>query len=182
MAMGCRVVPLVETVRIHQRRRERKSGRALVVVDHDHIDAGSVGLIERFVRHRPAIDGDDQAAALSRQSDQRLARRAIPLEQTIGDVVPRLDPEVAQEQDEQGRARRSVDIVIAEDGDRLARQHRLDQAVRGGVHVTEDRRIGKECPQGGSAVTAQVIPRDPSREEQLSDQIVARRGLTEPIG
>ncbi len=95
MAVRSGLVVLVEAVRIDQRHGTRKIGRAFVVIDHDDVDPGVVGLLQRLMRHRAAIDGDDQAAARFAQPDQRFARGSVALEQAVGDIVIGVVSEVA---------------------------------------------------------------------------------------
>ena len=64
-----------------------------MVIDDDDIDARIVRHVQRLIRHGAAIDGDDKAAALLAEPDQRLSRRAVSFEQAIGDVMVRIGAE-----------------------------------------------------------------------------------------
>ena len=118
--------------------RDREQARALVMVDDDHVEPGRLGLLERLERLRAAIDADRDARAARLQLDQRLARRAIALHQPVGDVDDRLGAEPAQQQHQQRRAGRAVDVIIAEDGDRLAALDRVGEP------------LARPCPCPGS--------------------------------
>ena len=120
MAVRCAVRALVEPVGVDHRVRDRKQAGALVVVDDDHVELRRAGFLERFESLRAAVDADRDRRAARLQFDQRLSRRAVALHQPVGDVDDRLGPETAEKQGQQRRAGRSVDVIIAEDRDRLA--------------------------------------------------------------
>ena len=177
MAVRGAVRALVEPVGIdHARCATGKQARALVMVDDDHVEPGGLGFLERFERLRAAIDADRDARAARLQLDQRLARRAVALHQPVGDVDHRLRAEPPQQQHEQGRAGRAVDVIIAEDRDRLAALDRVGEPLRALVHVLEAGRIGQEVADRRVAVAGKIVARDPAGEQQLVDQRVHRRG------
>ena len=94
-------------------------------------------------------------APLRLQLDQRFARGAVALHQPVGDVDHRLGAEPAQQQHQQRRAGRPVDVIVAEDRDRLALLDRVGEALRALVHVLEAARVGQEiadaAARGGAA-------------------------------
>ena len=94
--------------------------------------------LERLEGLRAAIDADGDARAARLQLDQRLAGRAVALHQPVGDIDDRLGAEPPQQQDQQGRAGRAVDVVIAEDRDRLAALDRVGEP------------LARPCPCPGS--------------------------------
>ena len=110
----------VEPVGVDQRDRGRQRRGALVVVADDHLEPRGGGLGERFERLRAAIDGDGEARALRLQFDQRRAARAIALHQPVGDIDHRVAAEPAQQQRQQRRRGRAIDVIVAEDGDPLS--------------------------------------------------------------
>ena len=128
---------LVEPVGIDHRVRDGKAGGALVMVADDDVEAGIGRLLERIERLRAAIDGDRQARAAPLQLDQRRARRAIALHQPVGDVDHRLDAQAAQQDRQQRRRGRPIDIIVAENGDGLVTLDRVGQPRRRLVHVGE---------------------------------------------
>ena len=181
MAVGRAELALVEPVGVDHRERDRKQARALVMVDDDHVEPGGLGLLERLERLRAAIDGDRQARAALLQLDQRLARRAVALHQPVGDVDHRLGAEAAQQQHQQRRAGRAVDVIIAEDGDGLACLDRVGEPLGALVHVLEAGRVGEEIADRRLAVAGEVVALDPAGEQQLVDQRVGRQpGLARP--
>ena len=152
MPVRCGKVVLVEPVGVHQRGCARQFRRALVVVDHDHVDARIACHSQRLVRHGSAVDGNDQARPAFAKLDQRLAGGAIAFEQAVGDVIVRLHAEIAQQADEQRRTGRPIHVVIAVDSDLLASEHGLREPVRCRVHIVELRRVGQEIAQGRGEV------------------------------
>ena len=96
------------------------------------------------MRHGPAIDGDDKAAAFLAKPDQRLARWAVSFEQAVGDIVPGIAAQHPHQPDKQGRAGCAVDVIVAVDGDLLGGQDGLGQPLGRRVHVAQERGIGQE--------------------------------------
>ena len=172
MAVGGADFAFVEAVGVDHRHRHREQRGALVMIDDDHVEPGRRGLVERLERLRAAIDRDHQARTALLEADERRARRAIAFHQPVGDVGLRLDAQLAEHEDEQRRAGRAVDVVIAEDGDALLRLDRVRQPARTLVHVLERRRIWQEIADPRVAVPRQVFTTDSSRQQQLVDQSV----------
>ena len=142
------------------------------MIDDDHVDSGLARHRQRLEGLGTAIDGDDQFRSLLRKPDQSLAGRAVALHQPVGNVCARIGAELAEQADQQGRRGRSVDVIIAEDGDRLAGLDRVGEAPGGLVHVPEDARIGHEAADRRGPVALQLLARNASGEKQLIDQIV----------
>ncbi len=134
------------------------------MIDDDYIDACIMRHAQRLMRHRAAIDGDDQARTFLAQFDQRLARRAVSFEQSIGNVIAGLHAEIAQQPDQQRGTGRAIDIVIAVDGDLFAGKDSLCDPVRRGVHIAKKRRIGQEVAQCGGQVAVDILRCDPARQ------------------
>ena len=114
------MLALVEPVGIDQRMGDRKQAGALVMVDDDDVEIGSARFLKRVERLRAAIHADRDARAPSLEFDQRLPGRPVALHQPIGDVDHRVGIEPPKQQHQQRRAGGAVDVIIAEDGDRLA--------------------------------------------------------------
>ena len=96
---------------------------------------------DRIVAGRAAIERDDQRCA---RVDQLVDRRdigAIALEDPVGDVDLRIEPEMPQVTRHQCAGTGSVDIVVAEQGDALVVGDRRRQARRQDIHVGERRGI-----------------------------------------
>ena len=173
MAMRGGQRALIQPVGVDQREGAGEHWRALVMIDHDHVDPGGMGHLQRLVRHRPAIDGDDQPGALPGDPHQRLARGAVAFQQAIGNVVLRLAAQRAQQPDQQRRAGRAIHVIVAIDGDRLGAEHRVGQPFGGAVHVVKSGRVGQEGAQGRVAVALDILVRHPAREQELGDDVDA---------
>eukprot|EP01136_Pigoraptor_vietnamica_P020327 Opistho-1_new@69082 len=163
---------LVEPVGVHQRQGDGQLRRAFVVIDHDHFGARLAGFGQRVEGHRAAIDRDDQVGALALQPHQRFARRAIAFHQPVWDVGARVEAQVAQQPDQQGRRCRAVDVIVAKDRHRLAPLDGLRKPFGRRVHVAEDRGVGHEGTDAGVAVRLQFLARAAARQQQLGHQIV----------
>ena len=167
---------------IDHRERDRQRRRALVMVDDDDVETGGLRLLERFERLGAAIDRDREARAALLELDQRRARRAVALHQPVGDVDHRLGAEPAQQQDEQGRAGRAIDVIIAENRDRLAGLDRVGEPLGALVHVLEAGRIGQEIADRRLAVTLEVVATNAAGEQELVDQRIHRQVQARPSG
>ncbi len=110
---------LVEPVGIDQSMRAGEGGRR--ICDGRRRRRRPGGRAPWRARRMPARRNrrDDQRGAFVGQADERVARRAIAFEQAVGDIGARLDPRVAQDEDEKGGGGGAVDVIIAEDGDAL---------------------------------------------------------------
>ena len=173
MAVRSADLAFVEPVGIDQGMGDGKAGRALVMVADDHVEAGVGRLLQRFERLGAAVDGDRQRCAAPLQFDQRRARRAIALHQPVGDIDHRLDAEAAEQDRQQRRGGRTVDVIIAENGDGLAGLDRVGQPRRRLVHVPERRGVGQEIADGRRAVAGEVGFLDAAGQQQLVDQVAA---------
>ena len=182
MAMFGPRIAFVEPVGVDQRDRFRQLGGAFVMVDHDHLDPGSVGHVERLEGHRAAVDGDHQIAALPAQLDQGLSRRAIALHQPVGNIIAGLQTQIPEQADHQRRAGRAVDIIIAEDRHLFLFPDRVAQPIRCRIHVTKDGRIGHEASNRRLAVDRQRVPAGAAGEQQLGDQIIGLEARIARIG
>ena len=131
-------------VRVHHRDRRRQRLVGLVVVDDDHVHAQALRLFQRLDAGGAAIDGHDQRGAAGGERAHRLDIRAIALEQPVGDVDQRIEAAAAQEQAEQGGRGGAVDIVIAEDRDRLAAHRGVGNARGRRLHCGEHIRVGHQ--------------------------------------
>ena len=142
------------------------------MIDHDHVDPGRLGLGKRLEGLRAAIDGDDQGRAALGDPHQCFSRRPIALHQPVRDIGLRLEPELAQQADQQGGRGGAVHVIIAEDGDRLAPLDRVGDARGRLVHVLEDGRVGHEGAKRRRPVAGEIVATDAARHQQLVDQVV----------
>ena len=182
MAVDGGIGMLVQTIGVHQRKGFGKLRRAFMMIDHDDVHAGRLGHRQRLERLCAAIDGDDQARALARQPHQRLARGAIALHQPVGDIGFGMQAKVAQQADEQRRAGRAIDVIIAEDAHILLRLDRVGDPLGRRIHVAKQAGVGHEGANGGVAVRVQRVARTAARQQQLRHQIVGQIGWVARIG
>jgi hypothetical protein len=96
MAVRCGLVGLIQPVRVDEREGDGQYSGAFMVVDDDDFYARRLGLFERIIGHRAAIDGDDQAAATSADFYERLPRRAVAFHQPVGDIMVCCQAKVTQ--------------------------------------------------------------------------------------
>ena len=153
-------------------KRDGKQARALVVVDHDHVEPGGFRLLERVERLRAAIDADGDASAARLQLDERLARRAIAFHQPVGDVDDRLRAELPEQEHEQRRAGRPVDVVIAEDGDGLAAWTASASRLAPLSMSWKQLGSGRKSRMLRIAVAGEIVARDSACQQQFVDQRV----------
>ena len=110
---------IVETVGIDHGQRRRKQFIGLMVVDHDDVEAELARLEHRFMARGAAIDGDQERRPARGERADRLRIRSVAFEQPIGNMDDRTNAAVEQIPPQHRRRRRSVDIVVAQDGDGL---------------------------------------------------------------
>ena len=166
------ILAFVEPVGIDQRVRDGQQGRALVMVDDDHVEFCRAGLLQRLEGLGSAVDAHDDVRAAVLQFDQGLPGRAIALHQPVGDVDHGIGTKPPQQQHQHRRARRAVDIIVAEDRNRLLLLDGIGEALRTLVHVAEAGRVGQEVADLGLPVALQVVTRHAPRKQQFVDQRV----------
>jgi hypothetical protein len=125
------------------------------MIDDDDVDARVARHGQRLERLGAAIDGDDQLRPFLGKPYQRLPRRTIALHQPVGDIGFGIGAELAKQTDQQSGGGGAVDVIIAEDGDRLAPLDRVGEPAGRLVHVPEDARIRHEAADGRSAMALQ---------------------------
>ena len=172
MAVRRPVIAFVEAVGVDQRMRDREQACTLMVVDDDDIEPGRLGFFQRLERLRSAVDAHRDAGTAPFQLDQRFAGRAVAFHQPVGDIDDWRRSEPPEEEHEQRRAGRAVDVIVAEDRDRLALLHRVGEPLGALVHVLEAARVGQEVADPRVAVTSEIVAGDAAGEQQLVDQRV----------
>ncbi|GFO82738.1 MAG: hypothetical protein A49_23650 [Methyloceanibacter sp.] len=113
----------------------------LVVVEDDHLRPGAIGGLDGLAAGRAAIHGEDQPRALLHEPGQGFRRRAIAFGEAVGNVGQTRLSVRAQKTLYERHARCSVDVVIAEDPDRLAAHDRRCEPLGGAGHVLKARRV-----------------------------------------
>ena len=177
---------LVEPVGIDDGMGTRQRRLADMVVDDDHVEPRRRRRRERRVRGDAAIDRDDDRRALVLQAQQRRRVRAIALALAVGHVDRRPPARREEEPLEQRGGGRAVDIVVAEDGDRLVALERGDEARDRPVHVLQMRRIRQAIAQHRIEEALGILRRDAAARQQAADDLgqaqQLRDGEPGPIG
>ena len=132
-----------------------------------------------------AIDGDQERRAARGERAHRLDIRAVAFEQPVGNVDERLDAAMAQKPRQQRRRGRAVDVVIAEDRDRLAAHDGVGKPLRRFLHAGEHVRIGHRAPdrrieKGIDRVDLDIAAGKDARQQ--FGQVVALRDRQRPRG
>ena len=152
-------------------------GADLVMVEDDDIEAEAGGGRERLHAGRAAVDADDQPEAAGGEALHRIRVRTVALEDTVGDVddgVAALGPEKADKQRRRGGA---VDVIVAEDRDRLAGHDRVGDPRRRLVHVGQDRRIRHQPFQRRIEEGRRFVDADAAGGEHPRDDVRDRVAL-----
>ena len=136
-----------------------------MVVEHDNVDAARSGALQRLEAGRAAIDADDQPRALADERVDRLGVRPITLEDAIGNVDARDEPERCEHIMKERRGGRAVNVVVAENGDRLARQNSVGEPAGRNMHVGERGWVGKIALQRRRKVCGGILNTDPAPGE-----------------
>src|SRR5690606_1885960 len=77
----------------------------------------------------------------------------------------------------------SSDVCSSDlDRHRLAGFDRIGQAGRRRLHVAEQGRVGHEAAQGRKPLALDTVAGNPSREQQLGDEVIGGKTLAPPIG
>ena len=151
----------------------------VVIGDHD-VDARRAGRRHLLDRRDPAIHGDDQRRAGSRQPLHRGEGQSVAVLEPAGDEPPWLGPEAAQAAHEDRSRGHAVDVVVAVDDYPPARarvaQDRLDGALDpvdrpgrmrlfGGQERLRGRRVGEPAAHQhlGQHVAAPQLGAQPGR-------------------
>ncbi len=153
---------IVGPVRIHQRVHVRQFVAALMVVDDDHGHAEPLGLGQRLDAGRAAIDGDEQRRAFLREPANGFDVWAVAFEDTIGNMDQRIEPGMTQMPGEQRRRRCAVHVVVAEDRDTLALDHRVGDTPRRRLHIRQRIWIWHQLADGRIEKVPDRIDRDVS--------------------
>ncbi len=167
---------VVEPLRVDDGARRRQALASEMMIDDDDIEARRCGGRQRLVRGHAAVDGDDQRYPLPPQLQQRRRVRAIPLAQPVGNVQQRRGAHRREKAQQQRRGGRPVDIIVAEDGDALARLDRLHEPFRAGAHVLQPAGIGQELAQRRRKEGVDLADRDAARRQHPRDDL--RQAMT----
>ncbi len=177
------------------------------MIEHDHIDPLALRIGNWFVRERTAINGDDETRGFRGSSvsigsgvahrvirffpesripnpesfNQRLKRRkirAVAFGHPVGDVGDDMDTELREIIDQQRRARRTIDIVIAKDGDGFLALHRQHDPRNRLIHIDQVKGVRQVITKGRVQKLRHRIERDTTpgqkARQQLADAMLLR--------
>ena len=172
---------IVLPVRVDQRIDRRQGLVRLMMVDRHHVEAERLGFNERLDAGRAAIDRDEELRALPGECAHRFGVRPIALEQPVRNVDQRLKSAMAQEFRQHRRRGRAVDVIVAEDRDRLAPLDRIGDARRCFRHVGQRVRVRHQPPHGRiekllHRVDLDIAPGEHAREQLRHAVALRHRG------
>ena len=102
-----------------------------MMVGDDHVKAEATGQLDLFDRGNPAVNGDYESGAASRETLYCRAAQAIPLVEAVGNQPVALRTELAQGTDQEARRTDPVNVKITEDGDPFAGRNRCLDPIPG---------------------------------------------------
>src|SRR5215468_9533191 len=141
------------------------------MVYHDDVEAELARLRQRLVAGGAAIDGDEEACPSRGERANRLAVGAVAFEQAIGDVDDGAEAAMVQISPEQRRRCRSIDVIVAQDGDRFTARDRVSQPRRGAAHVGERVWIGHQRAYRRIEEACDLVHLDPATGENARQQL-----------
>ncbi len=160
MAVRCSLRSFVETIGVDQREGLGKQARALMVVDHDHVEAGVRCLLESIERLCATVDADHHIGALELEIEKRRARWAVPFHQPVGNIDARFVRKPSEKKHKQRSTRRTIDIIVAENRNLFVSLDRIGDPTDALVHVVKDAWIGKKIPDFGVAMPSKIVAFD----------------------
>jgi hypothetical protein len=137
---------IVEPVGIDDGKRRRQLLVGLVMIDHDYVETELARLRERLVTGGAAIDRDQKRCTLRSERADRLRVRPVALEQAVGNVDKGMEPAMTQISPQRRRRRGAIDVVVAEDRDRLAARDGIGEPRRRVPHAGERVRVRHQRP------------------------------------
>jgi hypothetical protein len=118
----------------------QRLGRPVMVRDDD-VEAAFLRLGHLGDGCDPAVDGEDEPAALVGEPGERLAADPITLVEATRQMPGDLCAELAQEEDRERSGGDAVDVVVAVDADPAALLDGRTDLRAGGLHVAEQERV-----------------------------------------
>ena len=143
----------------------------LVMIDDDGVEAEPRGFGERLEARGAAVDGDEELGAALGETTDRLDVRPIAFEDAVGNMEQRVEAAAAQEAREQRRRGRTVDVVVAEDGDGFPTLHGIGDAHRRDRHVGEDIGVGHQALERRVEIEAHRIRLDLAAGDDAGEEL-----------
>src|SRR6516165_10516739 len=168
---------LVEPVRIDDRGGARQQRLGDVMIDNDHLKPGIGGLGQWQMSRCTAIDGDDYPHTFIPQAQQRWGVRTVTLVQPVWHVDPCPGSDGREEPRQQRRGGGPVDVVIAEDADRLAVARRTHEPRGSNFHIAQMRRIRELLAKTWGKKTGRLVQIDAALRKQPADDVGQSQSL-----
>ena len=108
-----------------------------VMVGDDHVEPSFLGLGHLVDGRDPAVDGEDEPAALVGEPGERLAADAVALVEATREMPGDVGAELAQEKDGEGGGGDAVHVVVAVDADPSPLRDGCSDLGTCGLHVPE---------------------------------------------
>ncbi len=156
-----------------------------MVVRHDDLEAERLRLCDLVDCGDPAVDREDEADTLSRETGERLARDAVALFEPTREMPHHVRVELAEEENcERGRAD-AVHVVVAVDADPLPGCDSSADAFHGNGHVAQQQRVvpgqlGVQEPARRCRIGVAAANEDGRRDvaqTELTSERVGRRSV-----
>jgi len=141
------------------------------MVDHDDVEAELARLRQRLVAGGAAIDGDEEACPARGERANRLGVGAVAFEQAIGDVDDGAQAAMVKISSEQRRRCRSIDVIVAQDGDSFAARDGVSQPRRGAAHAGERVRIRHQRAHRRIEEACDLVHLEPATGENARQQL-----------
>ncbi len=154
----------------------------LVMVEHDDVEPEFSRLDEGLETGRAAIDRHQKRRAPRRQRPDRLAVGTVALGDAVRNVDQPLDAAEIEEFRQQRRGTGAVDIVIAKNGDGLARLDRPDQPLRRLAQGGERKGLRQQGAQGRIEIGLRCLQADAAPREDARQKVGQARLLGDGHG
>jgi hypothetical protein len=151
-----------------------------VVVGHDDLQPELARPANLVDRGDPAVDRQDETAALVGEAFERVAADAVALVEPARQMPLHVGAELSQDEHREHRRADAVDVVVAVHADALAVRDRGADPVDRGAHVSDQQRVvqrllaGEKRPRRfGVAVSApdEHACRDLAEAERLGEGV-----------
>ncbi len=142
-----------------------------MMIEYDDVETQTARLGQRHMARRAAIDANEKRRPRLAQGRDCLHIRAVALENPVRNVDQMRRAGRGQEIVEKRSRRRAIDVVIAEDGDRLSRPDRRTEPRGRRIHVGKTGRIRQELAQGRVEIGHGVLDGDPPPREHSRQKI-----------